>query len=74
MAKIGSYRIRWGNVSYGNGRRVTRERMCIAERRYWFGWFPMMESDWRWDEDAAHADIERDRMLRAPLPEPRIVG
>lgn len=73
MAKIGDYRIRWGNVSYANGYRLMRERMCLAERRYWFGWFPFHGADWHWDEDAAEADIARDRALREPIPAPRIV-
>lgn len=70
MAAVGSYRIRWSVISYGNGHRITRERMCIAERRYRFiGWWPTQGSEWRFDEDQAMRDIERDKALREPLPE-----
>jgi hypothetical protein len=68
MSRIGEYRIRWGIVSYGNGYRISRERMCIAERRYWLGWWPVAESDWHFDEAKALRDIERDKAIRAPLP------
>jgi hypothetical protein len=68
MAKVGSYRIRWANISYSNGRRFTRERMCLAERRYWFGWWPTHDSDWHFDEAQSLRDIQNDKRLRAPLP------
>lgn len=69
-SKIGQYRIRWSVVSYGNGHRISQERMCIAERRYWLGWWPIAE--WRFDEARAERDIEYDQMIRAPLPEPKV--
>lgn len=73
MAKVGDYRIRWAIVSYGNGYRLSRERMCLAERRYWLCWFPMQGSEWRFEEGQALRDIERDRMLRAPLPAAKVI-
>jgi hypothetical protein len=70
--RTGDYRIRWAVVQYGNGYRISEQRMCIAERKWWIGWWPI--ADWRFDEAAAMRDIEHDRVLRAALPEPRIVA
>jgi hypothetical protein len=74
MASVGTYRIRWANVSHGDGRRITRRRMCIAERRNWLCWWPV--SDAQWYEAAARAlvDIERDKELRSRLPSPIIAN
>ncbi|MBA3670256.1 MAG: hypothetical protein H0W71_09400 [Sphingomonas sp.] len=73
-AKIGSYRIRWAVVSYGNGHRLFQERMCIAERLYrLFGWWPTTNGEWRFNEEQAHQDIERDRIVRSPLPKPKVI-
>lgn len=69
----GSYRIRWANVSYGNGHRWSRERMCIAERKTWLGWWPCTGADWRWNEADAERDIEKDKALRTPLPVARAI-
>jgi hypothetical protein len=74
MADVGSYRIRWANVQHSNGRRFSTERMCLAERRYWFGWWPVRDGDWRFEEQAALNDIERDKWLRKPLPTPKVVA
>ena len=68
------YRIRWAIVSHSNGYRFRRERMCLAERRHSVlgikFWFPFEGAEWRWDEQDALRDIERDKNLRAPLPAP----
>lgn len=72
MAQVGDYRIRWANVRYGNGRRITTVRMCIGERRFrWFGWWPV--TDWRSEESDAMHGIEADRALRTPLPKSKLV-
>ena len=65
------YRVRWANVSYGNGYTIIRQRMCIAERKRWFGWWPI--DDWRHSEYAALSDIEADKELRKPFPPTRYV-
>jgi hypothetical protein len=65
MSRVGDYRIRWAVVSC--------ERMCIAERKTWLGWWSMQDADWRFNESAARSDIEHDKALRAPLPEPTLV-
>jgi hypothetical protein len=68
-----SYRIRWANVSHCCGRAASKVRMCIAERRTRFlrftFWWPV--GDWKWVEQAAQRDIERDMALRLPLPAPK---
>lgn len=74
-APADSYRIRWANVQYGNGYSLSRERMCIAERRLrFFGWWPVTDGYWRFSEVQAERDIERDRELRLPCPKPRLVA
>jgi hypothetical protein len=75
MADVGSYRVRWAVVNYGNGRKLSREIMCIAERRYrWLGWWPIRGADWALSEAEARSDIDRDRALRRPLPPTAIVA
>lgn len=72
--EVGSYRIRWANVRRSNGRSFSRVRMCIAERRFrWFGWWPVIDADWCFDEAEAKRDIEHDRDLRRPIPAPTTV-
>jgi hypothetical protein len=78
-APIGSYRIRWANVRHRNGGRWSTERMCIAERHHrWFGfwsfWWPIEGDGWHFNEASAASDIERDKLLRTPLPGPIIIG
>jgi hypothetical protein len=73
MTSRGSYRIRWANVSHGNGYSVSIQRMCIAERRNWLCWWPVKNSEWRAIPAHALADIEVDKELRARLREPLIV-
>lgn len=62
------YRVRWANVRYGNGYTVTRQRMCIAERKSWLGWWPVSGGDWHFEEAPAISDIEADKELRKPFP------
>lgn len=66
MANLGSYRIRWARVRRLNGQRSTKERMCIGERRFRLGWWPIGE--WRFRDSDAQDDIESDRRLRNSLP------
>jgi hypothetical protein len=78
MADVGTYRIRWAVVSHSNGHRISRERMCIGERRYSFlglfgFWFPFEGAEWHFDERRAEQDIERDRELRTALPVPTLI-
>lgn len=73
--KAEQYRIRWAVVSRGDGRRLSSERMCIAERRTrWFGWWPARDAEWRFNEAEAEADIAKDRAIRAPLPAHRYIA
>ena len=68
------YRIRWANVRVVNGRYDTTQRLCIAERKSrWFGWWPCIDADWSVSENQADRDIQRDKRLRMPPPQPRIV-
>lgn len=70
--RTGDYRIRWAIVSHGNGHRLSRERMCIAERKGWIGWWSI--ADWRFSEADALADIEHYRALSVPLPRPKLIA
>lgn len=72
------YRIRWSVITVGNGYRLYRERRCIAERRvmlFWLLpiWSPLFGADWRATEEQALRDVEYDRQLRSPLPDPKAV-
>lgn len=70
MTDTARYRIRWANVQYANGRSLSTQRMCIAERktRLFRLWWPI--ADWRWEEQRAQRDVNDDIKLRTPLPEP----
>lgn len=69
--QCGGYRIRWANVQSSNGCGFVRRRMCIAERKTrWFGWWPVIDADWRFAEVDARRDIDNDRALRSPIPAP----
>jgi hypothetical protein len=79
IANAGTYRVRWAVVSHSNGYRFSREKMCIAERRYSFlglfgFWLPFEGAEWRFDERRAEQDIERDRYLREPLPDDQLIA
>jgi hypothetical protein len=74
-SRVSEHRIRWANVSRGNGHRSVRVRMCIAERRTRLRFFwPVIDGDWRFDEATAQRDIENDRRLREPLPPVRSIA
>lgn len=68
---IRRYRIRWDRVTNFN----KTERRCIAEKqlivfKIFEFWLPLTNGYWRRTEEEAHRDIESDKALFAPLPEP----
>lgn len=68
------YRVRWANVQYPiHGRYLEWRRMCIAERRNWLGWWPVIDAQYHCEETAALSDIEADKELRKPFPPTRYV-
>lgn len=69
------YRVRWANVQYPiHGRYLQWKRMCIAERKTrWFGWWPVTDAAWHFEEQCALSDIEADKELRKPFPPNRYV-
>lgn len=69
------YRVRWANASTDGGHMPAwrTQRMCIAERRNWLGWWPVIDAQYRYEEAQALSDIEADKELRKPFPPTRYV-